>query len=179
MSISQNRYAWPQRLVHWTTALLVAVMIPTGLYMVRRYVVTNNDTVTVTIYEIHKLIGFMMVWLVLLRLLLRHRHGAPPSVSPVPRWQQTGANVVHLLLYALLVVVPVLGWIGASIDGTRSMWGGFSLPEIAPKDEEVGWRILWWHGWAALTLGALAALHVAAAIHHHIIHKDGLLRRML
>ncbi len=179
MSGSPDRYAASQRLVHWLTALLVTVMIPMGLYMVHRYVATNNDALTVTIYDIHKLIGFMAFWLVILRLALRYRHGAPPSESAIARWQRTAASAVHFLLYVLLVLVPFLGWIGASADGTRSMWGGLELPQIASKNEEVGWRILWWHGWAALTLGALAALHVAAAIHHHIVHKDGVLRRML
>ena len=177
MSGSPNRYAASQ-LVHWLTALLVAAMIPMGLYMVHRYVATNNDALTVTIYDTHKLTGFMALWLVMLRLALRYRHGASPSDPAIVRWQRTAASAVHLLLYVLLVLVPLLGWVGVSADGMRSMWGGLQLPQIAPKNEEVGWRILWWHGWAALTLGALAAVHVAGDPSSHRTKKDGILRRM-
>ena len=176
---SRARYAASQRTVHWVTAALVAVMLPMGFYMVHRYAATSYDAVTVQIYDVHKLLGFIVLWLVAVRLALRLRHGSPPHDPTIWRGQLAAANVVHALLYMLLILVPVLGWIGASVDGTRSMWGGFQLPEIAAKNEEIGWRILWWHGWAAIALAILATLHVTAALYDHIVRKDGVLRRML
>jgi cytochrome b561 len=171
-------YSSLQKAMHWIVALTVLAMIPLGLYMVRRYVETSFDAVTAKLYDVHKLFGFLLLWLVVLRLGVRIVRGAPALPSTVDRLQQMAAAATHAGIYVLLIVVPVLGWVGASAYNTRSVLGGFMLPAIAAHDEDFAYRVLWWHGWAAIALGALALLHIGAALFHHLVLKDEVIWRM-
>jgi cytochrome b561 len=171
-------YSTSQKALHWIIALAVVIMIPMGLYMVKRYVETNYDAITVKIYDTHKLIGFVTLWLVVARLAVRLRHGAPSPAPTLRRWQRKAAAATHALLYLLLLAVPILGWVGASADGTLSMLGGLELPAIMARNDDYGWLILWYHGWAAIGLGALAAVHACAGLAHLLVLKDGVFQRM-
>ncbi len=171
-------YSPLQRALHWTVALIVLAMIPLGLYMVRRYVETNFDAATQELYDAHKLFGFLLLWLVVVRIGVRVLRGAPPPPATLNPLQRTAAAATHAGLYLLLIVVPMLGWIGASAYDIRSVLGGFSLPKIAAHNEDFAYRILWWHGWVAIALGVVAALHIGAALFHRFVLKDGVFQRM-
>ena len=73
-------YSPLQRMLHWITALGVIIMIPVGLYMVRRGVWSNFDALTNTLYSWHKFIGFCILWLIVVRIIVRLVRGAPPPV---------------------------------------------------------------------------------------------------
>lgn len=181
MSASRKRpstYTSAQKLLHWLVAAIVLLMVPTGLYMVKRYVATSFDAVTRQIFDVHKLVGIITLGLVLVRLFLRFRHGAPPLPASLSGTRRRLATAAQATLYVLLLLVPMLGWLGASADGTRSMAGGLMLPEIIAHDDDLGWRILWWHGWAAIGLAALAIAHAAAGLQHLVVFKDGVFERM-
>lgn len=167
-----------QKALHWTTVAIVVLLIPMGFYMVRRYAATNFDATTQKIYDVHKSLGFLLLWLVIARLALRLSRGVPAPEASLAPWQRLASEATHRGLYLLLLVVPILGWAGASADGMRSLLGGFQLPEVLAKNDDLGWRILWWHGWAAISLGAFAGLHIAAALMHRFVHKDGVFQRM-
>jgi cytochrome b561 len=173
-----SAYSSLQRILHWTVALIVAAMIPLGLYMVRQYVVTNFDAATVRLYDAHKLLGFIVLWLVVGRLLLRFLRRVPPLPATVNRAQRMAAAATHAGLYVLLIAVPVAGWMGASAYQLLSIPGGLSLPPIARHNEDFAGSILWWHGWGAIALGALAAVHIGAALFHGLVLRDGVLQRM-
>lgn len=171
-------YSSLQRLLHWTTALAVIVMTPLGFYMVSRYFATDNDALTVTLFDIHKLIGFLLLWLVVVRMAVRFASGAPAPVATLSAPQRIGAAVVHVLLYVFLVVVPILGWAGASAYGLTSLPGGLRLPQILAKDTDLAGRILVWHAWGAIALAVLAGAHAGAALMHRFILRDGVFERM-
>jgi len=86
--------------------------------------------------------------------------------------------VVHYALYALLFIVPLLGWIGISMYPALNIFGVFNLPSLTGKSDAAE-QVLAIHKFAAWTLVALAALHIAAALYHHLIRKDGVLARMM
>lgn len=174
---SRRSYTPLQRMLHWITALVVILMIPVGLYMVRRGAWSNFDALTNTLYSWHKLIGFCLLWLIVVRIIVRLMRGAPPPV-PLHPLQRLASEATHLGLYALLLLVPILGWTGLSAYGAMDAALGVKLPQIIPKNETLSETILYYHGWAAIVLGLLALMHIGAALMHRFIIKDGVFARM-
>ena len=171
-------YSPLQKSLHWLIALLVVGLLGVGLYMTRRGA-APNDALTGQLYTYHKSIGFLVLWLVVLRAAVRLVRGAPPPVASLNPIQRIAAEATHLGIYALLIVVPLLGWVGVSAFGATGIIGGFSLPSLVGQDERLAKTVLWLHGWAAILLGALVAAHVGAALMHKIVFKDGVFDRMM
>lgn len=172
-------YSPTARFFHWLTVIIVAVQIPVGFYMVARGAATNFDAATNTLYSGHKLLGFALLWLVVLRLLYRLLRGAPPDEPTLEWWQKAGAHMTHWGLYALLIAVPLLGWLGVSHYGALGTFGGWSLPAIAVQNQERAEIVFLLHFWGVVLMLAAIAAHVGAALFHHFIRGDGVLRRML
>lgn len=170
-------YSPLQRTLHWMTAAIVLVMLPVGFYMAWRGK-TNWDDTTNALYTAHKSIGFLLLWLVAWRIGVRIARGAPPPEPNLNVMQRLAAEATHLAIYCLLLIVPVLGWIGVSAYGATGVVGGFNLPSLVAKDEAFAGRMFWLHGWAAIALMALVAAHIGAALMHRIIFKDGVFQRM-
>ncbi|MFV0296870.1 MAG: cytochrome b [Hyphomicrobiaceae bacterium] len=172
-------YSTTARLLHWLTVIFVAILIPVGFYMVYRGDVTKFDAVTNTLYSWHKLGGFILLCLIVLRLLYRLFHGAPPDEPTLLWWHKAGAHLAHWGLYLLLLATPFLGWYGVSLYGARGLPFGMALPEIAAPDKAAAEQVLGFHSWAAIVMLCLISAHVGAAIYHHFLRGDGVLRRML
>ena len=97
----------------------------------------------------------------------------------MPRWQQRAAHAAHLLLYALFFAVPLAGWAYSSAAGFPIVvYGLIPLPDFVPVDKILSELIKPWHGNLAQGLAVLVALHVAGALKHQLIDRDGLLSRM-
>jgi cytochrome b561 len=98
----------------------------------------------------------------------------------LPRWERALSGVGHGLLYALLVAAPLTGWLHASAAGLGG--GGFGLflvPDLVPKDPSLAAVFQEMHLWLTTLLAALLALHIGAALHHALVRRDGVMRRML
>jgi cytochrome b561 len=172
-------YSPVARAFHWVTVVFVAVMIPVGLYMVQRGAATGFDATTNTLYSAHKLAGFVLLWIVVARLAYRLIHGAPPDEPTLAWWQKAASHLTHWGLYGLLLAMPLLGWYGVSLYGALGLPGGFSLPAIATQDQKAAELVFQLHFWGAMLMLAAIGAHVSAAIFHHFIRGDGVLRRML
>jgi len=175
----QDTYPAGARHFHWITAAFVFIMVPVGFYMVYRGETTNFDALTNTLYSNHKLAGFILLWLVFARLGFRFIKGAPsdePSLTPL---QKTVSHLVHWVLYGLLLVVPLLGWIGVSLYPALGIPFGLSLPALTTPDEKLAETVLNLHKLGAILLTLLVLAHIGAALFHHLIRKDNVLRRML
>ncbi len=172
-------YSPVARAFHWITVLFVAVMIPLGLYMVYRGGATNFDATTNTLYSAHKLAGFVLLWIVVARLAYRLIQGAPPDEPTLEWWQKAGAHLNHWGLYGLLLAMPLLGWYGVSLYGALDTFGGLRPPAIAAQDQKAAETVFWLHFWGAMALLAGIGVHVAAALFHFVIRRDGVLTRML
>lgn len=173
-----DRYGRAARWLHWVIAVFVACLIPLGVAMVARGAATNFDGLTDTLYSAHKLLGFVVLWLMVLRVLVRVRRGAPPPVATLTPLERVVSHAVHVVLYALLLVVPLLGWAGISAYPALNVFGLFDLPAILPANEALAKAILGAHKLLALGLGLFALAHVAAALQHRFIKRDGVMRRM-
>lgn len=174
----QPQYAPLQKALHWITVCFVAVLVPLGFYMVWRYTATDNDALTVALFDIHKLLGFLLLWIVALRLAVRLTKGVPPPPPSLALPQRLAAETVHWLIYALLVALPISGWIGASAYEILSLPGGLRLPAITAKDGDFAGRVFQWHLWGAVALCLLVGAHAGAALMHKIVFKDGIFERM-
>lgn len=172
-------YSPVARLLHWLTVAMIAGMVPVGLFMTSRAERNIWDGLTNTLYSGHKLAGVLVLALVLGRLAYRFRHGAPPDEPTLEPWQKLASHATHWALYALLVVVPILGWLGISLYPALDIFGLFKLPGLVAPNQPASSNIFFLHRIAAFALVALAALHIGAALFHYMVRKDGVLRRML
>lgn len=169
-----HRYTGPAIALHWVMALGIAGTFCFGLYMADLPLSPQK----LKLYNWHKWAGMTLLALALLRLLWRLTHRPPPDL-PMPGWQQRVAHAAHWALYALFIAVPLVGWAYSSAAGFPIVWFGvLPLPDFVPADRLLAERIKPWHGALAWTLVAVVALHVAGALKHHFIDRDGLLRRM-
>jgi len=172
-------YSSVARHFHWWTVALLAIQIPVGLYMVYRGNLTNFDALTNTLYSSHKTLGLVILLLVVARLLYRLAHGAPADEPTIEWWQKAASHLTHWSLYLLLILVPVMGWLGISLYGAREVFGLFSIPPLAAPDQATAQRVLTLHKYLAFLTVAVAGMHIGAALFHYIIRKDGVLMRML
>lgn len=172
-------YSTGARHFHWWTVALLAIQVPVGLYMVYRGKITNFDAFTNTLYSSHKTLGLIILLLVIARLGYRVAHGAPADEPTIEWWQKAAAHLTHWSLYLLLILVPIVGWLGISLYGARDVFGLFSIPPLAMPDQAAAERVLTLHKYLAfLTVAAIGA-HVGGALFHYFIRKDGVLMRML
>lgn len=169
-------YTATARALHWLMAPLILGMLGLGVYMAD----LKLSPTKLQLYSWHKWIGMSLLLLAMARVAWRLTHPAPPLPASVPPWQRVAAQVTHGLLYALLVAIPLSGWLMSSAKGFQTVWWGvLPLPDLVAKDGALGKLLATVHGCLNLTLAALLAVHVAAALKHHFIDRDAVLARML
>lgn len=169
------------RALHWTMAGLVLLQITFGVIMTYERPEPNLLTTlaeALGIYGLHKLLGVVLLALVLMRLANRVLRGTPPEEPSLATWQRELSALVHGWIYLLLMLVPVLGWIGVSLYPALTAFGGLELPALTEPDRALSTPVLAAHKIAAFALLALITVHVGAALYHHFIRRDGVLRRM-
>ena len=159
---------------HWLLALLIALNLSLGFYMHELPLSPQR----LRLFNWHKWAGFTILLLSALRLGWRATHAPPPDL-PMPAWQRVAAHAVHRAMYALFFVVPLSGWGYSSAAGFPLVWFGvLPLPDWVPVDPAWADALKTLHKAAALALALLVLLHVAAALKHHAVDRDGLLQRM-
>jgi cytochrome b561 len=130
------------------------------------------------LYNWHKWAGITILLLSALRLAWRLTHRPPPD-GLMPLWQARAANAAHGLLYVLFFAVPLSGWAYSSAAGFPVVWFGvFPLPDFVSPDRELAQTLKQAHKILAFLLAATVLLHVAGALKHQFLDKDGLLARM-
>ncbi|HET7134368.1 MAG TPA: cytochrome b [Casimicrobiaceae bacterium] len=140
----------------------------------------GRGTVPGTLIDLHMSFGLTILALVVVRWFWRLRHRVPLATADVPAWEQPIARVTHALLYALLVVNPILGWMNASArDWTITVFGLFQLPHLVAARSPIGRQAGDVHVFLTWALLALVGLHVAAALYHYFGRRDRILQRML
>lgn len=170
------RYTRTAMSLHWLIALMIIGLFAFGLYMVELPLSPQK----LKYYSYHKWAGVTVFLLVLLRLLWRITHRPPDLPAGMPRWQVKAAKAGHHLLYLLMVIVPLSGWLMSSAKGFQTVWFGvLPLPDLLSKDEALGEALLLTHRLLNWFFMLVVAGHVVAALKHHFIDRDGLLSRML
>jgi cytochrome b561 len=128
----------------------------------------------------HKSVGITILMLAVLRLAWRLINPTPPLPVTLKPYERVLANVTHAALYLLIFALPITGWMMSSARGFPVSWfNQFQLPDLVAKNRQLYETMQDTHGALALTLGAVALLHVLGALKHHFVLKDTVLRRML
>lgn len=170
-------YSVGARHFHWWTVLLIAIQLPLGIVMVNYGASTNFAAPTGQMYDAHKLIGLLILLFVVARLSYRLLNGAPGDEPTLASWQRLVSHVTHWAIYALLLIVPLLGWLATSAYGPFRPFG-IPLPALLGENQELAARLYMAHKASAILLTVLVAMHVVAALFHYVIRKDGVLNRM-
>ena len=178
MPFKNTRAEWGSvsKLLHWLVVVLILVMAWIGLRMGDM----PNGPDKIATYAMHKSIGISILALVLLRLSWRLYAGAPAAVPGTPAWQERLASLTHWALYALLLAIPLSGWVMNSASGFPLQWFGlFNLPAIVGRDHGLHELAEEVHEWLFWAMVALAVAHAAAAFYHHLFQRDATLARMV
>jgi len=164
------------RLLHWLTAALVLMLIPIGLIMVHLAKAGPSQDF---LFALHESLGICVMAIVYFRIAYRVTHPPAPLPPEIPDFYRIAGQSVHYLLYALLAVQPILGWIGTSAFPAPVHFFGAELPRIWPEDRAFSDRIFWVHLAIGLAIAALVSLHAGAGLFHHFVRRDVVLTRML
>ena len=181
-----SRYGAVTMTLHWVTALLIVAMIVLGLVMVDLDFGSGTwlGMSAFELYQLHKSIGFTVAAVTLGRLIWRFANPVPPLPDNLKWWERSLAKVTHVLLYALLLILPITGWLMVSTSVFRDAiptvyFGWFEIPHIAPMSQTAEEWLKEIHETLAFALIGVLALHIAGAIKHHFVLRDDVLRRML
>jgi len=173
---TELRYGIIAQLFHWLVAVLVFVQATIGLYA---------SDLPVGIARLkwlsrHKAIGVTVLALVLLRLGWRYLNRLPHLPGSMPPWERRAALLTHRMLYALLLLAPISGWLYASAAGLSVTWfGWFRIPDLLAKNTQIAPYFKELHEVLVFTLIPLVVLHVFAALRHAFFRRDGVMGRML
>jgi cytochrome b561 len=159
--------------LHWLMAVLILTMLFVGVGMVAS--LAHRPT----LLDLHRPLGIAILLLAIVRLVNRLRHTPPPLPADLPRWQVLAAHASHWLLYALFLALPLIGWAMLSAAGDPvTMFAGLHLPAIMPRNAVLfGW-LRHAHGVLAWLLFATVLLHLAAALFHVWVRRDGVFSSM-
>jgi cytochrome b561 len=171
-----DHYPGSSKLLHWLVAACVLTTAPVAIAMVRVGKGPTQDM----LYNFHKSLGVLIFILMTLRLINRLVVGAPIPDPAIEHWQKTVSAVVHTSLYALLLAMPIVGYIANSAFGAPTpFFGLFNLPSIVGKNEALAAQLFTIHRWVGWVVILLVLMHVSAALFHYFIRRDNVLQRML
>lgn len=171
-----GRYSAPARFFHWAIAFLILIVWPIGPNISR---FDQIEWLHNLLYFIHENLGVTIWLLVLARLAWRRLHPPPPLPAGMPGWMQRAAHATHAALYVLLLVQPVLGFLATNAFGfPLAYFGLVPLPSPVGHNEPLGNLLLPIHLGVGLALLGVIIMHVGAALFHHVVRRDGVLKRM-
>lgn len=161
--------------LHWITALAVLGLLGVGLWMVG----LPLGLLKLKVYAWHKWIGMAVLALTTARLLWRWRHPPPALPGSLRDWERRLAPIAHWTLFALLLAMPLSGWMMNSAAGVGLYWFGYvPIPDLVPRDPDLFAALKTVHKVLSRLLIAVVALHVGAVIYHDVLRRDGVFRRM-
>lgn len=173
---SRARYDRPAVVLHWIVALLIIALIGTGWYMVG---IPKSTPERAFFFNLHKSLGIVTAIFIVALIVWRIRHAVPPLPSAMPRWEKTAAILNHGLFYIFMVLVTLTGYLTSSFSKYGPKLFGIPLPHWGWEDAALRGSIAVVHRATALVFAVLIAIHIAAALKHLVVDKDGVFQRML
>lgn len=174
-----DRYGAIAQLFHW----VIVALIVTQFVLASRAEAAEEARQLLQLDRIlatHRSVGMTIFMLAILRLIWRFSNPVPAPAPTTKPWQARLAGIVHWALYALILLTPLAGWLMSSAkSGSVAWFGWFTFPDLIAPDEARFEQLEELHELLATSIFALAILHILAALKHHFIDKDNVLRRML
>ena len=173
---SANSWGLVSRLFHWLMAALIFAQIALGAAAAS----WRLSPLKLDLFVWHKSVGMLILVLAALRILWRMISSAPVHPAGLAPWESRTAHIAHLLLYVLIVALPITGWVISSASNIpfKVFWL-FPLPGIAAPDQALAEQMTQVHLALVLLLSLLLVVHIAAALLHHCLRRNGVLLRML
>jgi cytochrome b561 len=181
---SAQSWGWVARLIHWIMAALILFQLGFGVWMAN---FVSDMIRQFQLTQFHKSWGVVIFALALLRIGWRLANRAAPTLPPAtPGWQHRAARASHTLLYALMMILPLSGWVMSAASPVQDLlnienmvFGLLALPDPwKPGVEAIADAANTVHVAAAIALVLILAIHAAAALKHHFIDRDDVLARM-
>jgi cytochrome b561 len=173
---STSRFGVIAQLLHWT----IVALIITQYVLATRAENLPRGMAKLSVLAQHKSVGITVLALALVRLAWRWLNEVPAESASMPRWQKHAARASHILLYGLILLIPLSGWLMSSAKAYTVSWFGLvTLPDLVGQDEGLFNFFLKTHHALVFILFCVAILHALAALKHHFIDRDNVLRRML
>lgn len=173
-----SRYAASSRWLHWLTVLLLLVILPLGVWI--GFFEPDDEAFKLRLYNVHESLGVLMFVLVLIRIVNRRLNPPPPLPPDMPAWMRSVARANHIGMYALLVLMPMIGFLATNAWGfPLSLFNVLPIPFPLGKDEALAKVLSFLHLCGAIAIGLMILGHLAGVVHHTFIRRDGLLGRML
>ncbi|WP_137180070.1 cytochrome b [Roseomonas sp. AR75] len=174
-----GQYSRLAKWFHWTTVPLLFLALATGVTI--RFI---KDDAKMDFYALHESTGLIILVLALARLAWRGFSAPPALPDHLPPHMRLAAHAVHHLLYAALIVQPLLGFFttnayGFPLAGETAFLGFIDFPKFMEAHETLAFVLHWAHSLIGWALPVLIAAHIGGAIYHHALRKDGTLLRML
>lgn len=176
MTIPTQTYRAPARWLHWSMALLVLPMIAAGLLMVQDGI---SRPLQNSLFLFHKNVGVLLIILIVIRLIYRWRNAPPPEPEHLPALQAWVASITHVLLYGLLLIVPLAGYIRVRAGGFPiETLDALGIPALVSRSDEIAAIAKAVHYYGGRAMVVLVAMHIGAALFHAVIKRDGIFSRM-
>jgi cytochrome b561 len=170
-----HRYSPLQRALHWTMAALILTLIPAGIAMTNM----GDGALKNATYELHKSFGIIVFVLAVIRVAVRVGRGAPPEEASLTPFQRKASTLVHRLLYGLIVIVPLAGYVGTSMCcAPVNLFWTVPVPINLPGGFETAKLVFVVHKVGAIAMAVLVIGHIGAALMHAFVYRDGVMRRM-
>ncbi|BAN26145.1 cytochrome b [Caballeronia insecticola] len=170
---NEQRFSPLQRALHWIMAICILAMLFIGVGMV-----STVKPDYLTLVSIHKPLGVAILVLALIRLVVRITRGAPPLPANMPEPMKLAAHLSHYAFYALMIGLPLLGYGMLSAADYPVVVFGVRLPSLLPHSNSLH-TLLWnAHKFLALCFFALIVVHLAAALFHALVRRDGVFHAM-
>ncbi|MDQ0320093.1 cytochrome b561 [Pararhizobium capsulatum DSM 1112] len=176
----KNGYGWGTIVLHWTIAILIGGLVALGYAMTRADI---DPELQFQLYQWHKSFGMLALALTIIRIAWWLVNINPSHIATLSRMETRAASGVHAVLRGLTLAVPLTGWAIASTSTLAIPTFFFNLIVIPhlPFEKSAAAETFWTgvHGWLAYGLAGIVFLHATAALFHHFLRRDEVLRRML
>ena len=174
--IAGRRYNGAAQALHWLTALLMFAVLPLAWVMVA---VTRDYPSRDALFTLHKSIGMTILALTIVRLVWRGANSVPAFPGKISRWETVPAKLSHWLLYLILLVMPISGYVLSTASGHPvTFFGLFEFPSL-PQNKLLAQLAVDIHLLTQWVVYALIALHILATTWHILLRRDAVLDRML
>lgn len=171
------RYTAAAQAIHWLTAVLVFAILPIAWHMT---MLGRDDPVRETWYTVHKSVGMTILALSVIRIVWRASHPPPALPASMARVEQVLAHASHWALYAVLLAMPISGYVISAAGGHAvSYFGLFEIPALLPPNKDLSQVARAIHVFGQWAVYGLLVLHVAATAWHIAVRRDAVLDRML
>jgi cytochrome b561 len=166
-------YGSVSKFLHWLIFVLILGLLVMGYLMDD----IADKALRAVVMNIHKLTGLLVLLLVIMRVLWSLINVKPGLSQMTPHYEKWAEKSVHYLLYLVMLLMPISGWVMSSAKHPP-MLGNISLGLPVPQTKALKDLAFDFHYWIAVAIIVLVSMHVLAALYHHFLKKDDVLRRM-